>query len=113
MSTVSDPRNPAKSRPAPRPATGTARWLVRPSAEGAGGVLSINGTAYEVLPILDDGGVRLGWRLLKVDSLQMYDVETASEPWRCDCPDAVFTDRPGGCKHVVALRAALRVAGLI
>ena len=39
----------------------------------------------------------------------MYDVGTAGpHGWTCDCPDATFRpDRPGGCKHVNALRSAL------
>jgi hypothetical protein len=113
MATVSDPRNPIKSRKATRPATGTARWLVRPSAEGAGGVLAINGSSYEVLPFFDDDGARLGWRLLKVGTLCMYDLP--ADLSGCDCPDRTFNpERPGGgCKHMLALRAALRAAGLL
>jgi hypothetical protein len=113
MATVSDPRNPIKTRNATRPATGLCRWLSKPNAEHAGGVLAINGTAYEVLPLYD-GEALVGYRLLKVDSLAMYDVDTTREPWRCDCPDATFhPERPGGCKHVQALKAALRAAGLL
>jgi hypothetical protein len=39
----------------------------------------------------------------------MYDVATVEEHvWTCDCPDATYQpERPGGCKHVKALRAAL------
>jgi hypothetical protein len=112
MSTVSDPRNPNKTRNANRPAAGLCRWLARPSAQHEGGVLQINGISYEVLPLYD-GEQRVGYRMLKADGT-MYDVETACEPWRCDCPDATYhPERPGGCKHVLALRAALKAAGLI
>jgi hypothetical protein len=39
-------------------------------------------------------------------------VNTESDPWTGDCPDATFhPERPGGCKHVAALRAALKAAG--
>jgi hypothetical protein len=50
----------------------------------------------------------VGYRLLKANAT-MYDVgTTAPHGWTCDCPDATFhPERPGGCKHVSALRAAL------
>jgi hypothetical protein len=70
-------------------------------------VLQINGMPYEVLPLYD-GAALAGYRLLKPGGA-MYDVGTA-EPhsWACDCPDATYhPERPGGCKHVRALRAAL------
>jgi hypothetical protein len=106
MATVSDPRNPIKTVRATRPAAGTARWLARPDAEGAGGVLDINGTAYEVLPLFD-GEAHVGYRLLKADAT-MYDLP--ADLSTCDCPDRTFNpDRPGGgCKHMLALAAALR-----
>src|SRR5262245_46940351 len=47
MATVTDPRNPIKTRKATRPATGVCRWLTKPNARHEGGVLQINGTAYE------------------------------------------------------------------
>jgi hypothetical protein len=108
MATVSDPRNPIKTRQATLPATGVCRWLTRPNAEHAGGVLSINSTVYEVLPLYD-GEALVGYRLLKAGTATMYDVgTTAPHGWTCDCPDATFNpDRPGGCKHASALRAAL------
>jgi hypothetical protein len=102
MIKITDPRNPIKT--ATRRATGQARWLTRPNVCREGGVLEVNGTAYEVLP-LHDGEDHVGFRLLKADGT-MYDVDTAW--WRCDCPDTTFhPERPGGCKHVAALRAAL------
>jgi hypothetical protein len=113
MAKLSDPRNPNKTRNANRPAAGLCRWLTRPNAHREGGVLEINATAYEVLPLFDDQTL-VGYRLLKAGTGTMYDVETACEPWRCDCPDAIYhPERLGGCKHVVALRAALKAAGLI
>jgi hypothetical protein len=113
MASVRDPRNPLKPRPATRPAHGTARWLTRPNGRREGGVLAINGTAYEVLPLFD-GEVLVGYRLLKADAT-MYDIETAGpRGWTCDCPDATFhPERPGGCKHVQALKVVLRAAGLL
>jgi hypothetical protein len=104
MATVTDPRNPIKTRKATKPATGTARWLTKPNADQAGGVLQINGTSYEILPLFDDQA-RVGYRLLKADGA-MYDLP--ADLSGCDCPDATYhPERPGGCKHGAALRAAL------
>ena len=104
MATVSDPRNPIKPRPATRPASGLCRWLSKPNAERAGGVLQVNGTAYEVLPLFD-GETFAGYRLLKADGA-MYDLPLDLSSW--DCPDHTsHPERPGGCKHMAALKAAL------
>jgi hypothetical protein len=107
MASVRDPRNPLKARRTTRRASGVCRWLTRPNAEHAGGVLAINGTAYEVLPLFD-GAALVGYRLLKADAT-MYDLP--ADLSGCDCPDRTFNpDRPGGgCKHMLALRAALAV----
>ena len=108
MASVRDPRNPIKTRRATTPATGTARWVTRPNAEHVGGVLAINGTAYEVLPLFD-GAALVGYRLLKADAT-MYDLP--ADLSGCDCPDHAFhPERPGGCKHMSALRAALAALG--
>ena len=112
MATVTDPRNPIKVRKATRPASGLCRWLTRPNGHHEGGVLEINGTRYEVLPLYD-GETRVGYRLLKADGT-MYDLCTAAPGgWTCDCPDATFhPERPGGCKHTRALQAALQALAL-
>ena len=96
-----------------RPASGLCRWQTLPNARHEGGVLQINGTAYEVLPLYD-GEALVGYRLLKADGT-MYDVGTTGpHGWTCDCPDATFRpDRPGGCKHQSALRAALKRINLL
>lgn len=108
MATVLDPRNPLKSRPATRPARGLCRWVRRPNAHHEGGVLSINGITYEVLPVYD-GDVLAGYRLLKAEG-QMYDLP--ADLSSCDCPDRCFhPERPQGCKHMLALRAALAALG--
>jgi hypothetical protein len=93
--------------------SGTCRWQALPNARHEGGVLQINDTAYEVLPLYD-GEALVGYRLVKADGT-MYDVGTAGpHGWTCDCPDATFRpDRPGGCKHAVALRAALQRINLL
>ncbi len=95
-----------RSRKVLQPARGVCRWLTKPNARHEGGLLEINGASYEVLPLLD-GEALAGYRLLKADGA-MYDLDVTHEPWRCDCPDATFhPERPGGCKHAKALRAAL------
>jgi hypothetical protein len=103
VATLTDPRNPIKTRQATQPATGTCRWLTRPSRPGEYGVLAVNGTAYEVLALFD-GDTLAGYRLLKADGA-MYDLP--ADLGGCDCPDHTFhPERPGGCKHMQALRAA-------
>jgi hypothetical protein len=109
MATVTDPRNPSKFRKATKAASGLCRWLTKPNADHAGGVLQINGTRYEVLPLFDDQA-RVGYRLLKADGT-MYDL--TADLSGCDCPDHTFhPERPGGCKHMQALRAALAALAL-
>jgi hypothetical protein len=91
-----------------KPASGTCRWV--PPIGGVGtGVLAINGTNYTLTALRDQTGV-VGYRMVKADGTA-YDVCTQAERWSCDCPDATFTpERPGGCIHVAALQAALKVA---
>src|SRR4051794_34518234 len=110
MATVTDPRNPHKTHKATRPAAGTCRWLAEPNAHHEGGVLEINGTPYDLLPLYD-GEERVGYRLLKADGA-MYDVP--ADLTGCDCPDATFhPERPGGCKHRASLKAALTALSLL
>jgi hypothetical protein len=101
MATVTDLRNPIKTRKATRPATGVCRWLAKPNGHHEGGVLVINGTVYEVLPLCD-GEALAGYRLLKVGTAVMYDLP--ADLSTCDCPDRTFNpERPGGgCKHMLA-----------
>lgn len=52
-------------------------------------------------------GRATGMRFLKLSSGDAHFVDTAAEPWRCDCGDAKNRpSRPGGCRHVAALRLA-------
>jgi hypothetical protein len=109
MATVIDPRNPVQTRKATRPVSGLCRWLSKPNAQHEGGVLAINGTPYELLPLYD-GQARVGYRLLKADGA-MYDLP--ADLSGCDCPDATYhPERPGGCKHAAAVRAALAALAL-
>jgi hypothetical protein len=95
-----------QSRAKVRPVHGVAKWLSPMGFLGIG-ILAINGVPYVILR-LSSG---TGFRLEKGDRTT-YDVNTEGESWTCDCPDATFhPERPGGCKHVAALRAALKAAG--
>src|SRR5262249_6024226 len=86
----------------PRPVHGVAKWLSPMGFLGIG-ILATNGTPYVVLRLSSGAG----FRLEKTDRTT-YDVNTEKETWTCDCPDATFhPERPGGCKHIAALRAAL------
>ncbi len=92
-----------------KPASGICRWVL-PIGEVGTGVLAINGTNYMVTVLNGQTDV-VGYRLVKADGTT-YDICTTGERWLCDCPDATFhPERPGGCKHSAALRAALKVAG--
>ena len=91
-----------------KPASGTCRWVL-PIGEVGTGVLAINATNYTLTALRDRAGI-VGYHMVKADGTA-YDVCTAEERWSCDCPDATFhPERPGGCKHIAALRAALKVA---
>lgn len=94
-------------KPATRAASGTCRWVLRPEP-GKVGILAINGTHY-VFEVLTDAGRTVGYRLTKQDGT-VYDLDV-NQPhgWSCDCPDGTYhPERPSGCKHQVAVKAALR-----
>jgi hypothetical protein len=104
-----------------QPAAGTCRWLRRPIwpcellANGLPGLLRIRETVYGVLPLADlpatGPAVTRGYRLSKDDGTT-YDVSLEGHG-SCDCPDGTYRgERPGGCKHQKALRAALRYIGV-
>jgi hypothetical protein len=68
-------------------------------------------TGYVVTAILEpETGARLGWRLENCDNGRSYDLP--ADLSACECKDSLYRDRPGGCKHRVALSAALAAAGL-
>jgi hypothetical protein len=124
MSTVASPvrsvKPARKIHVATRPATGSCRWAAQP---GLGryphpGVLVITtedpktglpvSTAYTVRENRD-GGRLAGYSLTKRDG-KVYDLPAALSG--CDCPDREFhPERPGGCRHMKALAAALRSLG--
>jgi hypothetical protein len=60
--------------------------------------------AYWCQVLFADGRC-LGYRLAKLGTDTRYTL--SRDLAACDCPDRAFTARPGGCRHMVALRQAL------
>lgn len=103
------------------PARAEWRWLHQPiapcelSPEGLPGMLLLNGLPYMVtlLGDLPERGpaVLRGVRITRPDG-KVYDL--TREPWglQCNCPDATYRTRVGGCKHAAALWEALAPWGI-
>lgn len=73
---------------------------------GSPGVLEIAGQLYTVI-VYGDRGTARAVRLVKPDGAT-YDIDLAAKYPSCDCPDGIYRPhRPGGCKHLVAIREAL------
>jgi hypothetical protein len=105
-----------RKRKSPQPVKGTCRWCGGAPSQArldeGDAILSISPdgkeTSFYFVTANKDGAKVVGYRLVKIDALDKtttYDVN--ADTWECDCPDATHTDRPGGCKHSKALRAAL------
>jgi hypothetical protein len=102
-----------------RTVNGRCRWLHEPIVpcaqfpDGLPGLLLIETdhicTVYMLSVVVNQGAVA-GFRLTKSDG-KVYDIDPAH--WTCDCPDGTFRqNRPGGCKHGRAVRAALARIGI-
>jgi hypothetical protein len=66
-------------------------------------------TAYWCKAVFD-GERCTGFQLTKFGTGEVYDLPRSLES--CDCPDHTYRPaRPGGCKHMAALRQALPTAG--
>ncbi len=96
--------------------------LLSYNATAGSGLISIDGTVYTLTRHTDRGrttGVRLAYVSEDiVDGFpvdKVYDIDLSVNPPTCDCPDGTYrSERPGGCKHIVALRSAgetLRASG--
>jgi hypothetical protein len=120
MATLTQTTKQRKPRKAQQPIHGVARWIGSTATQGQldGGdvVLKIVADGKEAqfyfVETVKDGDKITGYRLVKIDSFDQtatYDVEITPHGFRCDCPDATYSDRPGGCKHAVGLKAALAV----
>jgi hypothetical protein len=117
MSTISADRSTRKAEKPPETVRGSCRWVQRPIATADSparrGRLSINGVEYLVLELLcPETALPLGWQLVRPTSKRTdaasYDVLVYGGEFCCSCPDAEFRpNRPGQCKHVRALGAAL------
>src|SRR5262245_66693325 len=113
MQSVSRPKSPLN------PVAVIGRFLQPPICpceivpQGKPGVLSIDGTPYLVSYVgeLPPEGepIVYGYAITKADGTVYHiDTQTRWGQWQCDCPDATYRgERPGGCKHVAALRQAL------
>src|SRR4051812_35348491 len=98
---------PIRNRPCKgrklEPLHGSCRIYLQPTAAHPG-CITINGTSY-LLHVLPDG-----YRLEKLDGA-LYDLP--ADLSSCDCADGIYnSERPGGCKHQVTLRAILSVLGM-
>ncbi len=73
------------------------------------GLVVINGTKY-VMFAVREAGRTVALRLRKSDDAPAGEMECHTigfevTPWTCNCNDATYRPgRPGGCKHVVALK---------
>jgi hypothetical protein len=66
-------------------------------------------TAYWCLALYE-GDRCTGFRLTKFGTDEVYDLPRDLSS--CDCPDQTYRpERPGGCKHIAALRQALPTVG--
>lgn len=95
------------------PAAVISHWLVLPSAADMDSQVAIEdaklATFYRLVAHLDQRtGEVMGYRLTKVDGTT-YDLDpTGTWGWTCDCPDGLHRgNRPGGCRHAVAVRQLL------
>jgi hypothetical protein len=118
---------PGRQRKPPEPVRGNARWLKTPPADWSAPGLLIISTAtgantYSVAPVWSGHGLHFGrqiagFALEKQGTAEVYHI--ALEPWgmECDCPDGQFrgayatVPEARGCKHAVALKAALAAIG--
>src|SRR4051794_19537562 len=97
---------PTPTRKAKADSRGTVRLIAAPVPGGRLGELLINHKHYLVQHT--PTGFRLCCKVDRQGDPVAYDLPATLES--CDCPDATYRPRAGGCKHVKALRA-LRAAG--
>lgn len=91
-------------KPATEPVRGSVLASVRIRTDK--GAVSEFGVSF---PKPDPAVAVAAVRLVKDDG-EIYDVALGTDGLvRCDCADGTFhPERPGGCKHIVALRALIR-----
>lgn len=99
------------------PATGIVRWLKKLTLPIGFGRFEIEVettkgtivTQYDIQPTLDADNNVIGFGLAKDDDT-VYQIGVSPYGWNCDCKDAQFRNRE--CKHVRAIKAALKAIGL-
>src|SRR5262245_53067382 len=101
MNILTPSGQPVKASSHP-PVSGTCRWIRKPSRD-ARAILAINGVHYAIW-FIHEGERLTGFRLMSAAG-KVYDLPVSLDD--CSCPDSTFRPRPGGCKHVKSLRAAL------
>lgn len=81
-----------------------SRWvrqLFTNDLDAKTGCLEIGGQFYGVIAL------PIGYQLVKRDGTT-YEIELDTQYPSCSCPDHTYRpNRPGGCKHLVGLKAAL------
>lgn len=118
-----------KTRKPATPVHGTAKWIGGTPTQGrlddGDAIIQITAEGKESsffhVESVRDGNALRGYRLIKIaplDETATYDLEITPYGLRCDCPDALYTDRPDGaagcaCKHAKGVLAALKSAKLI
>jgi hypothetical protein len=111
MSTPTTTRPPTQRRPRKPllPVAVRIDRLAYHSGLGMGSVDLIDEDGAETYLLIAhrDGGRVVGMRFAKMATGATHDINLTTRPWRCDCGDATYRPaRPGGCKHVAALRLA-------
>jgi hypothetical protein len=115
MTTLVTPTTNGKTRKLALPVHGSVRWIRRPVLPLGLGRLSITSLTeagpvvqeYDMGTNLDHRNNVIGWTLARDDD-ELYDLP--ADLSSCSCPDRTFhPEREGGCKHMKALSAALRV----
>jgi hypothetical protein len=113
MSTTTRKRKSVKPRKL-NPVKGTCRWIGGAPTPGQldGGdamlLITVEGKAPQAYHVQRFDGRNFRLTKAGVESGTAYDLERVGDGFRCDCPDATHNEeRPGGCKHSKALRAAL------
>lgn len=94
-----------------KPTAPAFAWIVRPTARPMGwgdAALRIGTTVYaaECQFVDDDGGCFTIVDLRKADGEHYRLIVSPDGTPSCDCPDAVYRDRPTECKHSINVRAA-------
>ena len=107
------PRRPTASSPRetkPLEPVDPVVELVEYDLETGTGIVQIDEHRYVMIRFRDQGKT-IGMRLTRFCSkkgLRKIDVDFTAKPWACDCEDAAYrSERPGGCKHIVAMRKVI------